>query len=413
MGSSNDTRAGFWFFLVVVILATYALISITSPPATVPCSPIEANVASVSTKEIPLNAFESTNRKKQNQERIRTLLRDVAFSSSSAFSSDKSLHTGGAVTDTRNKKTRPFLFLNSNNSSNNSSAKKDTAKPVVKVALLFGLNYNKAPSNIPRLSSCHTDAVSYSAFLKDVLQFDPTNITLCMDNDTTATSTMPTKANFWKRVNETLKKIDALQKKGNDVEFHFYFSGHGTLVDAQSDTSELTGKDECIVMMDGLNGLVTDNELHSRLLKRLSEMIKQNKTNITLFALLDSCHSGTCLDLPWTFNNATGAFIRTSVKDDLAPLRCAMISGCGDLQTSAAAATSRQASALTQAFLDCCREQLALLDDSTETVSSLNITLSDLTGKMQHKLKSRQFTQIPLLSVSSKADVNAAFAAAS
>ncbi|CAM9023681.1 unnamed protein product [Wickerhamomyces anomalus] len=80
----------------------------------------------------------------------------------------------------------------------------------------------------------------------------------------------------------------------NDSLF-FHYSGHGSQQE-DTDGDEEDGIDETIVPLDfEKNGQIVDDELHARLVPPL-------KPGVRLTALFDSCHSGSVLDLPYTYS---------------------------------------------------------------------------------------------------------------
>lgn len=80
----------------------------------------------------------------------------------------------------------------------------------------------------------------------------------------------------------------------NDSLF-FHYSGHGSQV-KDLDGDEDDGYDETIVPLDYESaGQIIDDELHARMVKPLAPGVR-------LTALFDSCHSGSALDLPYTYS---------------------------------------------------------------------------------------------------------------
>ena len=72
----------------------------------------------------------------------------------------------------------------------------------------------------------------------------------------------------------------------------FYFSGHGVR-QLDLDGDEIDGFDEAICPLDfETAGIIIDNEIN----KMIVEPLKQG---VTLHAIIDACHSGTVLDLPF------------------------------------------------------------------------------------------------------------------
>lgn len=98
----------------------------------------------------------------------------------------------------------------------------------------------------------------------------------------------PTRRNIlqaFKWLMEDLKSGDSLV---------FYFSGHG-LRQPDFCEDELDGFDETICPLDfRTNGMISDNDINDILVKPLLP-------GVTLHAIVDACHSGTVLDLPWVY----------------------------------------------------------------------------------------------------------------
>merc|ERR1719240_1639271 len=97
---------------------------------------------------------------------------------------------------------------------------------------------------------------------------------------------MPTKANI-------LKSMDWLcQGAAAGDEMFLHYSGHGG---QQKDTSgdEKDGKDETVIPYDfQTHGMITDDDLHAALVSRLPKGCR-------MWCILDCCHSGSALDLPY------------------------------------------------------------------------------------------------------------------
>jgi hypothetical protein len=104
---------------------------------------------------------------------------------------------------------------------------------------------------------------------------------------------MPNKANIL----SACKWLVADAQSGDNLFFHY--SGHGG---QQQDTSgdEADGYDETILPCDYTKaGQIVDDDLHEILVKPL-------KRGIKLVAIFDSCHSGSVLDLPFTYKSSGG-----------------------------------------------------------------------------------------------------------
>jgi hypothetical protein len=160
------------------------------------------------------------------------------------------------------------------------------------------------------------------------------------------------------------------------------YSGHGTSVpDSSGDESDQM--DECICPADySTAGIISDDTL--RVL--LGAFYKSTKITV----LMDCCHSGSILDLP---------FVYTSSRDqrvESATVAChpkiIMISGCMDAQTSADAYDSgrrEQTGAMTSSFLDVIALEPAALGNAFHLVTCMRILL-----------KERGMNQVPELSTS-------------
>jgi hypothetical protein len=97
----------------------------------------------------------------------------------------------------------------------------------------------------------------------------------------------PTRANI-------MTALSWLSHEPENQNIIFTFSGHGT-GQKDEDGDEDDGMDECICPCDvETEGLITDDEIRQVLVDPLHE-------SSTLAALIDCCHSGTVLDLPFVF----------------------------------------------------------------------------------------------------------------
>jgi hypothetical protein len=132
---------------------------------------------------------------------------------------------------------------------------------------------------------------------------------------------LPTKNNILKWINWLVSE----NKPGEQLFFHY--SGHGSYV---TDTSgdEIDGRDECIIPCDyEKSGYILDDELNERLVAKIGKCY--------LFGVMDSCHSGTALDLNYNYKSGTSV-VKTGKKYNSYPLlNAVLLSGCADEQTSA------------------------------------------------------------------------------
>lgn len=162
-------------------------------------------------------------------------------------------------------------------------------------ALIINNNYPNLSSI--KLEGCYNDGDNIIATLKKI---DPnTKIILMRDNLQTNSSFYPTKNNILRELRNLVNSSSS--------KLYFYYSGHGTYNnDYNNDENSLNKtsngkkissiqsllKDSCIVTNEKTKiGLITDDELNQILLGL--------KTTQTLYGFMDSCYSGTGMDLCW------------------------------------------------------------------------------------------------------------------
>ena len=244
----------------------------------------------------------------------------------------------------------------------NNSPQVTTQTQNKKKALLIGINYIGSKHE---LKGCLNDVELIQSRLQLSYGFNTVNIKKLTD----LTPQKPTRQNIIIEFTNLLK--NAVK---NDVLFFFY-SGHGSnTVDRNKD--EKDGKDEMIVSLD-LKGVLDDE---------FKQIIQQHlKDGITLFAIFDSCFSGTVLDLKYQYmENGNNNVVTRNDKVSETSGNVFMISGCADWQTSADAYIQKQfRGAMTWSFL--------------ESLQS-NISWKNLLIRMRNSLKSKGFSQFPQIS---------------
>lgn len=224
-----------------------------------------------------------------------------------------------------------------------------------KTALLIGLNY---PGSDAQLSGCWNDVDNMAVFLQS-------KGFLCKkykdeDEQLTAEKILQLITDFCKDLSGTAV---------------IHYSGHGgSIKDDGIDEADRT--DECLF---GSNlETIRDDDIR----KAVSGIANDCKLRM----VLDCCHSGSGVDLPWRCSTAsTLAKIGSRESVDLnKDIVC--LSGCKDTQTSADAFIDNQAQgALTATFL-----KLAKDARSPTWYSFLSV--------LQYKLKRAGYSQIPQLS---------------
>jgi len=238
-------------------------------------------------------------------------------------------------------------------------------------ALMVGINYRNTNSE---LRGCINDVNSLKKFLNNKNKVDYSNICTLTDD----TSLKPTRDNILDKYKQLL-----INSKEGDI-LYFTFSGHGSYTrDRNGD--ELDGKDELLVSID--NKGITDDEL-----KNIAQQYL--KHNVTLFVLLDCCHSGTLLDLKYNYlskNNFNHVIVNDKNSETKGNIY--FISGCRDEQTSADAYINRKfQGAMTWSFLN-------------SVNSKPDLSWKELLLKMRKLLK-KHFTQVPQFSSGKSLDIN-------
>jgi len=230
-----------------------------------------------------------------------------------------------------------------------------------KYAIIIGINYTGTPNE---LYGCINDANSIKEFINNK---GYKNINVMTD----LTVIKANKNNILDAFTRLLQ-----QSLSGDIIFLFY-SGHGTYtLDKNGD--ETTGYDQLIVPCD-LNMIVDDE---------LKNIIQTNlKKDVTLFAMFDSCFSGSVLDLKYNFMDSLNYDSYTENNNELETNgHVLMISGCTDYQTSTETEfNGKQNGALTWSFLKSLKE-------------GSNCSWRELVKKMRDNLKSQGFNQIPQFS---------------
>ena len=238
---------------------------------------------------------------------------------------------------------------------------------------MIGINYTGTDS---QLNGCINDIHNVSSLLTSKYAFKLENITKITDE----TTDKPTR-------NVILSSFETFLKSGNEGDLLFFsYSGHGsTTIDFNN--NEKTGNDEMIISIDSKG--ILDDELKSLIQQHL-------KKNVTLFALFDSCFSGTVLDLRYQYLDSLANDANTINNNETETIgNVIMISGCNDNQTSADAFLDKKyQGAMTWAFMS--------------VIKTLTTPPSwkDLLIKMRDQLKTSDFTQLPQLSSGCFIDIN-------
>ncbi|KAI8825273.1 caspase domain-containing protein [Fimicolochytrium jonesii] len=155
-----------------------------------------------------------------------------------------------------------------------------------KKALLVGVNYFNTRSE---LKGCINDVRNMKNFLCTQFGFrdDPQHM-LCLTDDNTNWHLQPARQNIL----QAMQWLVSGAKAGDSLFFHF--SGHGSQ-QADKDGDESDGTDETICPVDyDKAGMITDDTMNQILVRPLPPGVR-------LTCLFDCCHSGSSLDLPFTY----------------------------------------------------------------------------------------------------------------
>ena len=238
-----------------------------------------------------------------------------------------------------------------------------------KKALLIGINYTGTQNE---LYGCINDVNSIK---ERIISKGFTNINTITD----LTNKKPTRDNILLEFKNLL-----INSQAGDL-LLFFYSGHGSYA-LDKNKDEQDGYDELIVSSD-LKGIIDDE---------LKIIIQQNlKQDVTLFALFDSCFSGSVLDLRYQYLDSLNYDKYTeNIKEEITIGNLFMISGCTDEQTSADAVFNNKANgAMTWALLQ------SLTQNPSESWRELVKSMRDI-------LKKSQFSQIPQFSSGKFIDID-------
>eukprot|EP01063_Lacrimia_lanifica_P009654 TRINITY_DN16588_c0_g1_i1.p1 TRINITY_DN16588_c0_g1~~TRINITY_DN16588_c0_g1_i1.p1 ORF type:complete len:721 (+),score=202.28 TRINITY_DN16588_c0_g1_i1:70-2232(+) len=262
-------------------------------------------------------------------------------------------------------------------------------------ALLVGCNY---PKSKKPLTGCIEDVKRVAQRLHGAYEVR------CLTDDVTDPYLRPTKVNIMNSLQWLIRNLQ--QNQGMTVFFHF--SGHGSRQPERKAGSELTGMDETICPCDCEEvGDIVDDDLQDEFLRKVP---RGNR----VLSIMDCCHSGTVLDLPYYAvpdkkkkNKAYEMVGDQTSSENRVDCDAIMISGCEDAHTSMDCGAIGQeflelkdeggdkaGGALTAAFL------CAVKKNPTHSLNSL---IHDI----RTQLEERQFDQVPQISASQPYDVHA------
>lgn len=249
-------------------------------------------------------------------------------------------------------------------------------------AVLIGVNYFGTSAE---LKGCINDVHSIKELLAEHGWEESDETMIVLTDDQEDPSKQPTRDNIMSACRWLTDGAEA-----GDVLF-FHYSGHGAQ-QADPEFAEEDGMDETICPVDMASaGQITDGQLAEALVQPLP-------SGVRLTAILDCCHSGTGLDLPFMLKLQGGNF-----EEDTNPWHTSgdviFFSGCLDEQTSAdfRPRYGAPAGAMTSAFTKVAR--------SGEAVGQMNY--HDLMSALDGAMREGGFTQRPQCSATQCFDVDA------
>mmetsp|Transcript_22277 Transcript_22277/g.63153 ORF Transcript_22277/g.63153 Transcript_22277/m.63153 type:complete len:406 (-) Transcript_22277:234-1451(-) len=147
-------------------------------------------------------------------------------------------------------------------------------------AMLIGVNYVGEEGE---LTGCHNDVRNMKHFLLNVLHFERENMLILVDD---GKHHQPTK----KLIMDGFHKLVEVSEPGDAV--FIQFSGHGgQIVDTSGDEDD--GFDEILIPGDYKeSGQIVDDDIYD-------EFVTKMGAGVRVTAMIDCCHSGTAMDLPY------------------------------------------------------------------------------------------------------------------
>ena len=182
-----------------------------------------------------------------------------------------------------------------------------------KKALIIGINYDNDSFEGDDLNGCENDMNRLSEWIKDKCHFKDEEITK-LDSKTA------TKENM---LNE-LQRLVEFATVNPKSELWLSYSGHGS---HYFSASESDYQDEILCPADySTAGYISDNWLRKEFVNKLPYDCK-------LFVIMDCCHSGSNMDLPYYLED--GIVNTRSFESDINPAaKVIKMSGCLDVQVS-------------------------------------------------------------------------------
>lgn len=150
-------------------------------------------------------------------------------------------------------------------------------------AVMIGINY--VGDDPGELSGCWNDVLNMKKYIMDVHGFEEENIVILMDDGENIEPNAENIINAYKQVVSESEDGDAV---------FLHYSGHGTKL-RDDDNDEADGYDEALCpRYYQSSGMIRDDDLYDILVKDLAD-------GVHMVSLMDCCHSGSIMDLPYIF----------------------------------------------------------------------------------------------------------------
>ncbi|XP_061995980.1 metacaspase-1-like isoform X2 [Rosa rugosa] len=194
-----------------------------------------------------------------------------------------------------------------------------------KKAVICGISYKYSRHE---LKGCINDSKCMRYLLINKFKFPDESIVMLTEEETHPAK-IPNKYNIRMALHWLVQGC----QPGDSLVFHY--SGHGSRQRAYHD-DEVDGYDETLCPLDfETQGMIVDDEINATIVRPLPHGVK-------LHAIIDSCHSGTVLDLPFLCRmDRGGKYVwedhrpRSGMWKGTSGGEVISISGCDDDQTSA------------------------------------------------------------------------------
>lgn len=244
-----------------------------------------------------------------------------------------------------------------------------------KYALLIGINYTGTPS---QLSGCVNDIEK----MEEILRKEEFIIKSLKDVPIDSKN-KPTRDNIIHALEDVCKN------SCKDDIIYIHYSGHGSQLKALG-SDEVDGYDEtwCPCDSRGSEKYIRDNEI----LQIISKNV-QKETKVIIVS--DSCHSGTIVDLPfsWTIKS----YFKNENRQEL-DMNILSISGCRDKETSIDAFEENTPQGACSWAL---RKSL-----KHSKLTGIKLKYKDLVEEMRNILSNAGYEQYPVLSVCKKSQID-------